>query len=268
MFGIDDLDRAGPSARRAALLSTPTADTMDWPTGRLGIVAALPGEARMLARLRPRGRARLSDRAELLLSGMGAQRAEVAARTLADDGVDVLMSWGTAAALAPGIDPGALVLASAVRSADGLTRSTDAAWRTRLATALAPTHQVFEQTLAEAAELAGDASAKQALFRETGAIACDMESAAIAAVAAEHGLGFVVVRAIIDDASMTLPPVARAALDADGRLRAGAFASALFGRPAAMHVQLRALKNLAVAYRAARMSLASAGHVVRREVGA
>ncbi|MES1937643.1 phosphorylase [Salinisphaera hydrothermalis] len=232
---------------------------------RLGIVAALPGEVRALARLRPRGRARLPGGARLLLSGMGAERAGQAAATLADEGVTTLMSWGTAAALAPGVDPGALILASTVRGADDREWSTDPVWRTALATALAPMHQVFEQRLTETPGLVVDAAAKRALHEATEAIACDMESAAIAAVAAERGLGFVCVRAIIDDAAMVLPPVARAAMDADGRLRPAALMGALAGRPSSVHAQLRSLKNLAVAFRAARMTLADAALIVRGE---
>ncbi|WP_222843025.1 hypothetical protein [Salinisphaera sp. LB1] len=239
---------------------------MSLPVAQLGIIAALPGEARALARLRPRGRARLSSGAQLVLSGMGADRAGAAARQLADDGVSVLMSWGTAAALAPGIDPGALMLATRVLGADGHVWHTDAGWRGALAAGLAPAHQVFEQHLVETPALVADAAAKRALYERSGAIACDMESAAIAAVAAERGLAFVSVRAIIDDASMALPPVARAAMDADGRLRPAALLAALVGRPASMHVQLRALKNLAVAFRAARMTLADVAAVLRGEV--
>lgn len=176
------------------------------------------------------------------------------------------MSWGTAAALAPAIDPGALVLASSVLGADGREWATHGGWRGALAQALAPTHQVFEQRLVETPGLVVDREAKHALYQRSGAVACDMESAAIAAVAAERGLAFVCARAIIDDASMVLPPVARAAMDADGRLRPGALMAAMAGRPATMHAQLRSLKNLAVAFRAARITLADVARVVRGEV--
>ncbi len=236
------------------------------PVEHLGIIAALPGEARALARLRPRGRARLPGGAQLVLSGMGAERAAAAAATLADEGVSVLMSWGTAAAIAPGVDPGA----SGAGDPCARRRRPRVGYRRRLArtlaAALAPAHQVFEQRLVDTPELVVDAAAKRALYDAASAIACDMESAAIAKVAADRGLAFVSVRAIIDDASMALPPVARAAMDADGRLRPAALLAAMAGRPASMHVQLRALKNLAVAFRAARITLADVAKVVRGEV--
>lgn len=232
----------------------------------LGIIAALPGEARALARLRPRARTRLADGTQLLLSGMGAERAALAATKLANEGVTALISWGTAAALAPGIDPGALMLPATVLGADGREWPTDADWRNALAAALAPTHEVFEQRLVATPDILVDAAAKHSLYQQSRAIACDMESAAIATVAAERGLRFIAVRAIIDDSAMTLPPVARAAMDDDGRLRPAAMLAAIVGRPAAMHAQLRALKNLAVAFRAARTSLADAAHAIRDDM--
>lgn len=234
----------------------------------LGIIAALPGEARALARLRPRAQTHLADGSRLLLSGMGAERATLAATKLADEGATALISWGTAAALAPGVEPGALVLPATVVDAEAREWPADADWRDALAAALAPAHAVFEQRLVEAPGILTDAAAKHSLYRQSGAIASDMESAAIAAVAAARGLKFVAVRAIIDDVSMTLPPVARATMDLDGRLQPAALVVALAGRPSAVHAQLRALKNLAVAFRAARASLADAARAVRSDPAA
>lgn len=230
----------------------------------LAIIAALPGEARCLARLRPRGRRRLACGAVLALSGIGAQRARMLAETLAEEGAQALLSFGTAGALAPWLDPGAIVLPSILRDGQGRSWPVCAPWRDVLAHQLAPRRRVDDGCLLERSEIVSDPDAKRRLHAETGAVACDMESAAIAAVAAERGLSFIALRAIVDDATMTLPPVALAAIDADGRLRPAAVMAALAGRPTSMHTQLRALKQLAVAFRAARISLAEAARVVAR----
>ncbi|WP_423821577.1 hypothetical protein V5738_14685 [Salinisphaera sp. SPP-AMP-43] len=228
----------------------------------LGIIAALPGEARALARLRPRGQARLAGGGRLRLSGMGAERAAVAAEQLADEGATALMSWGTTAALAPGIDPGAIVLPAEIIAANGGRWIADRRWRESLAGRLAPRHAVHEGALIESLDVVSDAAAKRRLYDASGAIACDMESAAIATVAARRGLRFVALRAVIDDATMALPPVALAAMDADGHLQVRALLAAMTGRPPAVHAQLRSLKQLAVAFRAARASLGDAASVV------
>jgi len=57
------------------------------------------------------------------------------------------------------------------------------------------------------------AAEKQALFTRTGAVAVDLESAAVAAAAARHALPFAVLRAICDPASRSLPQAALVALD-------------------------------------------------------
>lgn len=230
----------------------------------LGIIAALPGEARMLARLRPRGRARLAGGAVLLLSGMGAENAGAAAEQLVSEGACALMSWGVAAGLVPGINPGALILPATVLGENGESYSADKARSEALVAFLGRARVIEQGFLAETPDVLSSPAVKRALHERTGAVACDMESAAIAAVAAKHRLPFIAARAVIDDVTMVMPPVARAAMNADGRLQPKALGKALAGRPSAVHAQLRSLKNLAVAYRAARMTLTEVARWVVR----
>jgi len=69
--------------------------------------------------------------------------------------------------------------------------------------------------------LAGDrvlasSAEKRAAWRASGAVAVDLESGAVARVAAEAGISFAVVRAICDPAERDLPPAALVALDHAG----------------------------------------------------
>jgi len=64
-----------------------------------------------------------------------------------------------------------------------------------------------------------DAEIKRRLFESTGAVAIDLESGAVARVAARHRLPFAVLRAICDPAERTLPPAALGALSHDGAIR-------------------------------------------------
>jgi hypothetical protein len=61
-----------------------------------------------------------------------------------------------------------------------------------------------------------DASEKQELLSKYGADVVDMEGAAVAQVAKEHGLQFVGIKAISDDASFDMPPLGRF-IDENGR---------------------------------------------------
>jgi len=235
----------------------------------IGIVAALPGEARALARLRARGTARLADGSLLALSGLGHERASATARTLVDAGVGRLISWGSAAALLPALAPGDLMLPETIVAGNGQRLSCDTALIEAFAARFDAGVRIRYGALAQAPNVLANVAAKQFLHERTQAAAADMESAAIARVAAEAGIGFMAIRAIADDATMILPPAAHAAVNDDGALRPWAMLRALAGRPRTTHAQLRALKQLAVAFKAAQNTLAvAAGHLIDSEKAA
>ena len=71
-------------------------------------------------------------------------------------------------------------------------------------------------TMLGGSEIAANATAKRQLRASTQADAIDLESGAVARIAAVHGLPFVVVRAICDPAGKDLPPAALIALDSAG----------------------------------------------------
>lgn len=228
-----------------------------------GIVAALPGEARALARLRARGTAMLADGSRLALSGLGRERAQATARALVDAGVDCLISWGSAAALVPVLAPGDLLLPEAIMTSDGQRLACDTGLIENFGARFEAGVRIRHGALAEAPDVLVNVAAKQVLHERTQAVAADMESAAIARVAAEAGISFMAIRAIADDATMILPPAAHAAVDDDGALRPLAMLRALAGSPSAMHAQLRALKQLAVAFKAAQNTLGlAASHLI------
>lgn len=222
------------------------------------MVAALPGEARAFARLRAQGRAPLAGGGRLALSGLGPERAAATARTLVAEGVDGLVSWGSATALVPSLAAGDLLLPRELVTVAGARVAVDADWHERLTAAIADRARIRNGPLAAAADVLVNAAGKHTLYDLSGAVAADMESAAIAAVAAEFELPFIAVRAIADDSAMTVSPVARAAVDDDGALRPLRLLRGLARPPAGVHAELRALKQLAVAFRAAQRTLEAA----------
>ncbi len=86
-----------------------------------------------------------------------------------------------------------------------------------------------------------DAQAKAALFKRSGAVAVDMESAAIGTVAERAGVPFMVIRAVADPASRTIPDAVIDGIEASGRVRIRALAPMLLRQPglAADLLQLR-----------------------------
>lgn len=228
---------------------------------RVGIVAALPVEGKILARTLPATREVLAlpDGALLLLSGIGARRARAAADRLFASGATALVSWGVAAALARHVPPGSLLLPMRLIAADGTAPPIDVRWRQRLHDRLAPRFAVHAGALAEADAVLTDSGQKRALFERCGAIAADMESAALGSAAAEAGVPFVVVRAVSDGVDLTLPQAILSAMDGDGRIRPRQLVGGLFARPREALGFLR----LGLGFRAARATLAG----VARSVG-
>jgi len=197
----------------------------------LGIVTGLAAEARLA---RPLG---------LVRAGGGLPAgAQAAAEWLVSQGVDGLLSFGLAGGLDPALRAGTIVLAAGVRE-DGRLTTTDPALSARFG-------QADGVLLAGSAVLAA-ACEKAALFAATGALAIDLESGAVARVAARHRLPFAVLRAICDPAERDLPPVALVALDARGGIGALRVLAALVRHPA----QLPALIALARDAAAARAAL-------------
>lgn len=166
----------------------------------------------------------------LVVAGAGPARAEAAARRLIAAGATALVSWGAAAGLAPAVAPGALLLPSRVIAADGTIHVVDPDWHGRAVARMGPAGGAGA-SLAETVALLDHPAAKAALHRETGAVAGDMESAAVARVAHEHGAPLLVVRAVLDPASVAVPLAWARAVGADGRVRARRVAAALL-RPA------------------------------------
>jgi adenosylhomocysteine nucleosidase len=161
---------------------------------------------------------------------MGCVRAARAAQRLAREGVGALLCFGVAGALDPSLRCGDVVLASEIICAQPLALQlsgmrpmalpalarvrTTQPWRLQLATALLRHGPLVERPVLTSAELICESQEKRRLFRQTDAVAVDMESAAVGVVANLHGLPFMALRVIADTAEDALPAVLRSiALD-------------------------------------------------------
>ena len=188
---------------------------------RLGFVVALGAEARALGAL---------HRDWLLeISGIGPHAATAAARKLASRGSEAIISWGIAGGLSSTLSIGDLVVPEQVRRDERLY-PVDATLRAALAHRLGvPIHG---GTLITTSEVIRTPETKAELHRAHGVVAVDMESAAIAEVAAEHGIAFAAIRAISDTASDPLPRGMTLAVDPEtGSLRPSGVARLLLTRP-------------------------------------
>jgi adenosylhomocysteine nucleosidase len=174
----------------------------------------------------------------------------MAARALVEAGSTALASWGMAGGLDPALTAGDIFLPSTVIATSGTAFITAVDWRERLTAALASMQPIASGRLLTSARALEAIASKAALFRETGAMAVDMESAAVAEVAASYGLPFVAVRVIVDTAQDVLPRAVVSVIDS-GRVHIGRLLTALAISPSDFYQ----LVKLSSRYRAARRSL-------------
>jgi adenosylhomocysteine nucleosidase len=163
----------------------------------LGIVTALSSERRWIGATDPQ--------TEIALSGVGMHRAENAARNLIASGATHLVSWGAAGGLDPELGPGTVVLPNSVTALDGNTVECDTVWRDRLIQRVGERVRLSTGRCLTVDTAATDPEQKGALSSRFGAVAVDMESAAIARVAKEHDLSWIAVRVVVDAADIRLP---------------------------------------------------------------
>jgi adenosylhomocysteine nucleosidase len=181
-------------------------------------------------------------------SGGSAERARSEAERLVAEGGAALVSFGLAGGLAQGLRPGDLLLPETVCSARAGSWSVDPVWCQRMHARLA--RGGFEPkagALAGSERIVATILDKRALFEEVGALAVDMESHAVAAVADEAKIPFLVLRAVADPADQVIPQVAREALRPDGRIRVRATFGGLFRGPGELIALLRLARQSALA---------------------
>jgi nucleoside phosphorylase len=206
----------------------------------VALIAALEMECASLRR-----RSAAHARSSIVQSGPGAARAAAAAADALAAGARALVSFGLAGALEDGLSPGTVLVPHRVIGPDGRAFAVDERAHSKL-TALGDEFDIESGPLLTAPTVLESSEAKRAARKASGAVAVDMESAAIAAVAARSGVPFVALRVVIDAVDDALPRGAEQWIDERGRRRV---TPAL--RAVAAVGQWRPLLKLAQRYRVA-----------------
>jgi adenosylhomocysteine nucleosidase len=230
----------------------------------LGIIIAVTAEARSLTKEAiPNGQLiRLREGAVLNVSGIGPTRAASASKILLEEGATALLSWGSAGGLSPKLPPGSLILPKTIIASDQSLYRVDAGWHNRLCNRLKGHIDFNTDPLAESTTVVCTPVEKASLFRRTGAVGVDMESAAVAAVAGKARVPFIAVRAVADAMDTILPASTLNAFDEFGRLRLFRLILGLAGHPA----ELPAILRMARSYRAAQKTLAAVARLTENNL--
>jgi adenosylhomocysteine nucleosidase len=193
-------------------------------------------------------------------SGGVATQTTAIAESLLRDGAAALISFGIAGALAPSLAPGDLLVPRAVIDDRGVRFAVDDTWRTQIVDALRGAGlQAERRDLLGTSEAAASPARKAEFHRVTGAVAVDLESHLVAAVAARAGKPFLVLRAVSDSAVQVLPDAAVHGLAPSGKPALGRVLLSVARDPR----QIPALIRLASDTRCALDALGSALRVIK-----
>ena len=213
---------------------------------------------------------RLRDRTPLALDGLHGFRAEVGGKELAVvghgighrratetarrafdliPGAELVIGTGVVGALSSGLKPGDLVLADRVTDdscrrsgCEQVTTVGDAQLRA-IGRSLASAGLAYSTgAILTSHRVLATGAEKRRAKESTGAIAVDMETAAIAAEASVRGLPFVAIRAVLDEVDDEV--VGAEMADEDGNVRPLAATSYLMRNPATMLKLPRMIRNL------------------------
>ncbi len=218
----------------------------------IGVVSALKSEANCLVDRRfPLYQVvEIGGRTSLCLSSIGSSAARGAALKLCEHGVNALVSFGVAAAVDNKLIPGDLVLPEAIIM-DSEILPVDLEWRNRLEGIMSKQITVAGGSLASCEAPLTSRQEKLALGEATGACAADMETAAVAKVAADAGISFIAIRAIVDPIEFSPPDALMSAVYPDGSVDIMQLIKLLMNGS----VPIKTLIHLALAMHVARSAL-------------
>lgn len=221
----------------------PLQDQVASVAGRIAIIAAMEEELTPLTR-RVADAQRTRQGSLSVVSGRLAEREVVLAATgegraaahqglkqlLEGHEVTALLAVGIAGALSPDLSAGQLVAVGSISNHDREEPKPDTFW---LGRALSIAGTVAGSALCQN-EIAIDPQGKKELWQSAGRQehqVVDLESASWAQVAAEHGIPYLVVRAVSDTAEEKLPLDFNAFRGRDGRLDRGKIARHILLHP-------------------------------------
>ena len=144
-------------------------------------------------------------------------------------GSKALLSFGMAGGLSADLKAGAVIVASSVIAPDGTVFETSVSWLEKVRAVIGEDATIA--AIAGSDAVVASPEAKRALAEDTGAIAVDLESHAVARVAAAVGVAVLIIRAVADPVDRAIPAWVLGKISDAGRPRTGAILAGLALRP-------------------------------------
>jgi hopanoid-associated phosphorylase len=175
--------------------------------------------------------ARIAAGSDVAVVASGGRRdvLESALDNIHETHVTAVLSFGIAGGLAPGLQPGTVLVGRNIVAEDGEQFECDRAWTQRLAAMLGGAPIVDMAGVDQPVSTPAD---KRALHISTRAAVADMESHIAAHFAAARKLPFAAFRVVADPAERHVPPAALAGIGATGCVTVGPVLRSLMRAPA------------------------------------
>lgn len=194
----------------------------------LGVITGLKFEADILRKAAKQTK----TTAPMLASVAGnQQRAFDMACGFIDQGASALISFGIAGGLSPEAPVGRLLLPGLIIGEHGSEYIPDKAWRMALLGSLPMQMKPATGPLISLSFALEKEADKRKAHDQTGALGVDMESFGVARAAKARGVPFIVIRAISDAVSDTLPASLVPAMGEDGAILVGALVKGILKNP-------------------------------------
>ena len=198
---------------------------------RLGLVTGLALECRLAERATP-SLFQKNQISAIPVAGQ-AEAARDAVGRLAENGAEMIVSFGFAGGLAPDLPAGCLLLPKILRCAgrDDIAVDQKAEMAEGAVGLLVGATPLSRGALLTVETPLATVRDKHAAHDRFDAVAVDMESYWVAEACRRAGLGFLALRAVSDPAERALPASAARAMGPDGALRMGKLLGGLLSRP-------------------------------------
>ena len=185
-----------------------------------GIIVALPNEISSLTSKKANKRdcIFINDSTVIACSGADPENAATAAQLLINKGAKRLISWGCAAALKANLHPSDLVIPQTLLTERHEELTIASPWLNKVLDQLSSLNP-YTGSLVESSFIVADSEEKKVIYKQTRAIALDMESVAVARMAIQNNLSILVIRCIADPVSMNLPKAVSYALNDQGDIK-------------------------------------------------
>jgi len=173
----------------------------------LGIITALLPEARCFVKAPDISKpTKITDNISFIVSGIGQERAAIAANRLIELGADAILITGTCGALSPELEPGDIVLPKIILTEAQSSYQVNLIWHHQVYSVLSgmpvTIHTKNLLSTNRIISLTNEKKMKHQIF-ETCAV--DMESAAIIEMANKNQIPALVIRIVIDPSNFTVP---------------------------------------------------------------